>query len=468
MSFKLPEQNKKKHLLTKYSDKARKILMKMGFEEVYLKPILPDKHVKKQYGPEAPAILDRLFYIATLPRPDIGLSKNKKDKIKKKIKGFNKFKKLKKVLKDYKRNKISHGEDFTEELVTKLGITSKQAFFLINEVFYELKNIKPEPTNHALISHATTAWFPTLQKVVNKKKTPICLFSFPWRHRREQREDATHLKSHYNLSMVIMNPLITIHDGMKITKKFFKKMGFERIIFKKKPNQPAYYENGTNYEVFVKYNNKLIEVSEIGMYDKKALKKYGINMNVFNSGPGLGRIIMIKEKIDDIRKVHYPEFYEELELSDEELADMIKIDKKPNTKEGKKLVKDIIKKAKKNREKKAPLTIKVNESVEIYEPDKGVNLLGPAALNKIVVKESNVLGVLKKQGADTNITILEAVANLAGHKYEQKKSFDIRVTMVNSTSDVNIKINPVARKYITSKKKRIDIKGPVFIGIRKK
>jgi len=38
--------------------------------------------------------------------------------------------------------------------------------------------------------------------------------------------------------------------------------------------------------------------------------------------------------------------------------------------------------------------------------------------------------------------------------------------MVNSPSDVNIKISEVVRRYVTSKKKQIAITGPVFIGIR--
>ena len=83
----------KKHLLTTYSERVRNILLDMGFDEVMLKPVWDEQHVKLQYGPEAPAILDRLYYLATLPRPDIGLSDEKKKLIKRRIKDFDKFKK---------------------------------------------------------------------------------------------------------------------------------------------------------------------------------------------------------------------------------------------------------------------------------------------------------------------------------------------------------------------------------------
>ena len=43
---------------------------------------------------------------------------------------------------------------------------------------------------------------------------------------------------------------------------------------------------------------------------------------------------------------------------------------------------------------------------------------------------------------------------------------DIRVGMAKLASDVNIRVSEVAQHYITSNKKRIIVKGPVFIGIK--
>ncbi|MEM2991244.1 MAG: hypothetical protein QXQ02_08705, partial [Halobacteria archaeon] len=129
-SFKLPERKGKKHLLTLYSDKIKDQLLEMGFDEVVLKPIWEDNHIRLQYGPEAPAIIDRLYYLASIPRPDIGLSDEKKQLIKKRLPNFDKYKELQQILRDYKREKIAAGEDFTEALVTRLKIKTEDALYL--------------------------------------------------------------------------------------------------------------------------------------------------------------------------------------------------------------------------------------------------------------------------------------------------------------------------------------------------
>jgi len=64
----------KPHLVRELIEKSRQILLNLGFDEVENLTLLPDSDVAKQYGPEARVILDRAFYLAELPRPDIGLS----------------------------------------------------------------------------------------------------------------------------------------------------------------------------------------------------------------------------------------------------------------------------------------------------------------------------------------------------------------------------------------------------------
>lgn len=478
-SFKLPERKGKKHLLTLYSDKIREQLLEMGFDEVVLKPIWEDNHIRLQYGPEAPAIIDRLYYLASIPRPDIGLSDEKKQLIKKRLPDFDKYKELQQILRDYKREKIAAGEDFTESLVTRLKIKTEDALYLINEVFQELKYIEPKPTNLALVSHLTTAWFPTLREIQGKRELPVMLFTFGWRYRREQREDPTHLKAHYNLSMVVMNSDLTIEDGKYITQEFFRRIGFQEVKFQHKPNAPAYYAPGTNYEVYIKHE-KLgwVEVSEIGMYSPIALANYGIKYPVFNSGPGLGRIIMIGEGINDIREVHYPELYSMLEYSDEQMVELIEIDRKPDSIEGKAIAQAILETARKYSNAIAPCEFLAYKGklydkkveVKIREKEKGKKLLGPAAFNTIYVENGNIIGDIKIHNVSTGISYIEAIANLAASEFERavlagKKEAEVKVKIVRSAGDVNVKISDSVRKFIMDRKKKIDIRGPVFISI---
>ena len=64
----------KAHPVRNMMQKLRRVILYAGFDEIENKTILPDSDVYKQYGPEAPVILDRAFYLAKMPRPDIGLS----------------------------------------------------------------------------------------------------------------------------------------------------------------------------------------------------------------------------------------------------------------------------------------------------------------------------------------------------------------------------------------------------------
>ena len=77
------ERKGKPHLLRELIQKSREILLKLGFDEAENLTILPDSDVSKQYGPEARVILDRVFYLAELPRPEIGLSERKMAQVKK-------------------------------------------------------------------------------------------------------------------------------------------------------------------------------------------------------------------------------------------------------------------------------------------------------------------------------------------------------------------------------------------------
>ncbi|MDI6902973.1 MAG: O-phosphoserine--tRNA ligase [Methanocellales archaeon] len=480
-SFTFPKKRGKKHLLTIYSDKAKDILLDMGFDEVMLKPIWEDQHVRLQYGPEAPAILDRLYYLATLPRPDIGLSDEKKKLIRRKIKGFDRFEELQDILMDYKREKIVGGEDFTEALVTRLGIKTEDAHYLINEIFSELKGIKPVSSSLTLLSHITTAWFPTLQAVQDKRELPVMLFTFGWRFRREQREDATHMRAHYNISMVVMDEDLTIADGKYITEEFFRRMGYE-VKFRQKPSTPAYYAPGTNYEVFVKHPEMgWVEVTEIGMYSPIALANYDIKYPVFNSGPGLGRMIMLSEDISDIREVHFPEIYAEFRLSDEQIAEMVCIDKTPETSVGKKIARAIVKTCEKHGNEPSPCSFDAWKGelkgkqvvVSVVEPEENTKLCGPAFLNEVVVYNGDVIGVprtkkheeLLEKVVKTNIRFIDGFAALAAHEIEHGCN-EIRIRIARSHSDVNLRVDPVAIRYIQSNNKKLDIRGPVFTTVR--
>ena len=63
-------QNKRKeHDLVSLIFKVRNTLLDIGFTEAIVPVIIEKGEVYQQYGPEAPVILDRIFFLAGLDRP---------------------------------------------------------------------------------------------------------------------------------------------------------------------------------------------------------------------------------------------------------------------------------------------------------------------------------------------------------------------------------------------------------------
>jgi len=473
----------------------RQSFLNLGFMEVSNPIIVDETEVYKQYGSEAPVILDRCYYLATLPRPDIGLSKAKCQEIERRGVQLTeeKIASLKRVLRDYKRGEIA-SDDLVEKIAEALDVSDSTATLILSEVFPEFAALKPEPSTHTLRSHMTSAWFLTLQALQHKLELPIKLFSVDIRFRREQREDPTHLRAHYAASCVVMDEEVDVRGGEEITKALLKPLGFEHFRFVQKRVTSKYYTPETEYEgyIFRPDMNEWIEIVNYGLYNPIALARYGLEYPVLNMGIGVERVATALHGETDVRRLVYPQFYAEWELSDVEISKMIEIAAEPQSEVGVKIREQIRSAALKHADALGPCEFLAHEGklfgkavkVYIYETDVAVKLLGPAALNRIYVYEGNILGVPKKgmesvpivrevreKGVSVGFNYLDAVASLAAAKIEEasrlgRKDVNVRVRMAKHPSDVNVRISDVARRYVTSKKRKIEIGGPVFIGVR--
>ena len=461
--FSLPERQGKRHPLSVYLMQAEEILLDMGFSQVFLKPIWDEEHVRKQYGPEAPAILDRLYYLASLPRPDIAISREIQEKILKRIQVP--MEDLQTIFRDYKLGVIESGE-LIETFVQKLNITTEEALFILS-VFPQLEHVVPETTSRTLISHFTTAWFPTLASI--HQEPPVCLYTSGWRYRREQREDPSHLRAHYNLSFVVMGDL-HIENGKDIAREFFSRWGMD-VTFKLKENQPSYYAYDTNYEVFWKG----MEVADMGMFSPVALAAYHISCPVFNAGPGLGRIVMLKEGMGDIRQVHFPELYGKI-YSDEEISESIYMIEKARNHL---LVEKILETAQKHKDEPSPCSVTIFENdtlrIELIEREENTRLIGPAAFNELYVFQGSIYGIpplsrkkaiqaILENGTPSHLGYLEAFAHHVISRVEKGETGEFRAGMINRLSDLNMDIPSHIRDYIRSQGK-IDVRGPMFTTI---
>ncbi|MBS7246919.1 MAG: O-phosphoserine--tRNA ligase [Candidatus Jordarchaeales archaeon] len=467
-----------------FIEEVRKTLVEMGFEEVVLPVIVDESEVRKEYGPEATIILDRVFYLAGLPRPDVGLSKEDAERIKELVPSFNEFEKLREILRKYKKRKIE-ADDLVETMVNELSLQEEDATRIIDTVFHAFKNLTPVPSPLTLRSHMTALWFPVLSAIYKYKwkELPVQLFTVGQKFRREQKIDPTHLYSSYTASFVIMTEEISLEDGKSIVQEFLGRLGFSKAEFRLKKATSKYYAPQTEFEVFIQHpeTSEWIEVGDCGFYSPVSLAKYDIDVPVFNAGFGIERFVMIRTGETDVRRLTYPYFYRRDIYSDEEIAEGICYAEKPETELGEEIMNSIISVAEEHMHADAPCKFtawkgKIDRgelTVTVFEEEKGVKLLGPAALNVICIHEGNILGLPPSEvrGTVTKLRYLDGVAALFARKVEKeileegKREVSMKVRMAKKPSDVNIYLSEQVRRYISSKNKRIDIRGPVFISL---
>jgi len=487
----------KPHPVAEIAQRLREAFLAMGFEEMILPTVVEEQEIYRQYGPEAPIILDRCYYLATLPRPDIGLSNEKAALIRNLGVPLDEegIEAIQGILRDYKRGRLD-ADDLVEKFMETLKTSDANAIRIIREVFPEFTALKPIPTNLTLRSHLTSSWFNTLSVLQYRRTTPIKLFSVGPRYRREQSEDQTHLRSHFGASCVVLAEDVTLDIGKKVAEKLLEAFEFKNLRFQQKRATSKYYVPETEYEVFVNSKGgRWIEVADMGLYSPIALAHYDIEYPVLNLGLGVERLAMLMTKETDIRSLVYPQFYGEWSLSDAELARMVRMAQVPRTQEGKEIWASLVKTAKVEAERPSPCEVEAyngqilnrNVTVTLYERDEGTKLLGPAAFNVIYVHDGNALGVpssgmdnieavrnARERGVSTGITYLDSVAALAVSTIESEAAkaaphdVDLRVRVAQLPSDINVEISDVGSRYITGKQKRVMIKGPVFIGIRAK
>ncbi|RLI07774.1 O-phosphoserine--tRNA ligase [Candidatus Bathyarchaeota archaeon] len=477
----------KPHPVCELIQRLRSIFLSYGFEEVLNPTIVPDAEVRRQYGPEAPVILDRVFYLAGLPRPDIGISREHVEKITGEIvpgAGPGLIEGLKAIFRAYKEGRVE-ADDLVEEMVKRLGIRPEQATAIL-ALFPELATLTPIPTRLTLRSHMTALWFPVLAALQDKRPLPIKLFSIGLKWRREQKLDESHLYDSHVASLVVMAERISLEDGEELVRAILADLAeaygnraLEEARFVVKEATSKYYAPGMEMEVFVRHGGTWVEVGDIGLYSPVSLANYDIRYPVFNAGLGVERLAMILYGYEDMRLLAYPQLYAEVEFTDEQLANMIGVGDRPTTPEGLKLAEAIVRAAEANKDLPSPCEILAYEGplmgrevrVYLYEPEPGVKLLGPAALNHVCVEDGSILGLPEPRGVDTGLRYIDAIAMKAAREVEEaaregRASVDLRIKMAKRPSDVNIAVDDVARRYITSRRKRIEIRGPVFVGIR--
>lgn len=468
--------------------RLRQAYLAIGFDEAENPIIVDEKEVYRQFGPEAMAVLDRVFYLGGLPRPNVGIGKEQIQKING-ILGRDlseeEEESLRKTLHAYKKSEID-GDELTHELSAVLHTDDARIVEILDQVFPEFRELKPESSRQTLRSHMTSGWFQTLGSIWEKVPHPIRLFSIDRCFRREQAEDSHRLMSYHSASCVVAGEHVTIEDGKAVARALLSAFGYTDFEFRPDDKRSKYYMPDTQTEVYAAHpDHGWVEVATFGIYSPVALAEYGIGVPVMNLGLGVERMAMIMNKAKDVRELCFPQFFP-IRYTDTELAAGVSLLTEPATTPGKNLVRSLIDTAVANSSAIGPCSFVAFEGeiagkqVQVYveEPEENAKLLGPACMNEIFVYNGAILGVpdtekfaeVRKNGISTGITYLFAVTSQAAAEIEQAAHFGIptsvQIKMARLPGDINLKIEPWAMRYITDNNLKTDVRGPVFLTIR--
>jgi len=489
-------------------NRLRETYLSMGFDEAEVPVIIDEKDIYRQFGPEAMAVLDRVFYLGGLPRPNVGIARKQLDEINEILmshrnplvhsetvlanrahENYQPMTKeteehLRETLHAYKKSEID-GDELTFELSKVLGVDDALVVHILDAVFPEFRALVPESSRSTLRSHMTSGWFMTLGSIWDKSPMPLRMFSVDRCFRREQAEGPTRLMTYHSASCIVAGEDVTIEDGKAVSEALLSAFGYTDFRFQPDEKRSKYYMPDTQTEVYARHPvHGWVEVATFGMYSPSALAEYGVGVPVMNLGLGVERLAMIAYNANDVRQLCFPQFFPR-PLSDREISRAVHLREEPVTAEGKRLAAAIANVAAANGAAQGPCSFDaweggmcgVDMKVTVEEPESNAKLCGPACANEIFVHEGSVLGVpdaekwkqVRTEGVPTGISYLSAVSALAAARIEEAarcgKATTVQVKMAKLPSDINLKIEEYAMRFITDNKKKVDVRGPVFLSV---
>lgn len=466
----------------------REAYLAIGFDEAENPVIVDEQEVYRQFGPEAMAVLDRVFYLGGLPRPNVGIGKEQIQRISAILTRDllpDEEEALRKTLHAYKKSEID-GDELVHELSVVMSTDDARVVEILDQVFPEFRALKPESSRQTLRSHMTSGWFQTLGAIWEKVPHPIRLFSIDRCFRREQAEDSHRLMSYHSASCVVAGQDVTIEDGKAVARALLSAFGYTEFEFRPDEKRSKYYMPDTQTEVYAAHpEHGWVEVATFGLYSPVALAEYGIGVPVMNLGLGVERLAMIMNKANDVRELCFPQFFPH-RYSDTELARGVSLVKEPVNTPGKVLVQAIMRTAIEHGTAVGPCSFPAWEGeiegtrlrVFVEEPEENAKLLGPACMNEIFVLNGAILGVpdtekfaeVREKGIPTGISYLFAAASLAAAEIEMAAGMNAgtttQVKMARLPADINLKVEPWVMRYITDNNLKTDVRGPVFLTVR--
>lgn len=174
---------------------------------------------------------------------------------------------------------------------------------------------------------------------------------------------------------------------------------------------------------------------------------------------------------NSIEEILYPQFHEKSSMTDEQIASMIQIKRRPETDLGKVISDAIVRTAEEKCQQLSPCRFRAygrelrEGKLEIWliEQENNKRLCGPDFLNRICVYAGNILALppVRERGVKTGVSFIKAfadyVASAAENINEDYKL--IKVGNVENWNDINLTVPEIVQNFIAENDRELSIKG---------
>ncbi len=149
-------------------------------------------------------------------------------------------------------------------------------------------------------THTSAAQVPSMQG----RKPPV-RFIIPGRVFRNERTDARHETTFYNLEGLVIEEAANLASLKGTLIEFFRAMYGDTQTIRFMPDYFPYVEPGI--QAFTNFQGKWMEVLGAGMVHPRVLENMGVNPSQYQGfafGMGIDRMVMLAHGIDDIRYLY--------------------------------------------------------------------------------------------------------------------------------------------------------------------
>jgi len=474
------------HPVSRAAEDMRKVMLSFGFDEVEISYLIPEEVLFRAYSDLFPVYQDITYYLGWLKHRMMELEEERPEEL-----TDEEWECLKDIVKDVVDENLSL-EEGVYRTMEELKVDFRGALRTLLEIWEQVRG-EVVPERLTLRSSMPAAWLPTLRALSSEDVFPLKLFTISKVFRREHLMEETHGRVFTLLSAVIEDPEIDLDAGLTVVRSVLEKLGVKDVEFRYKHYSPPYYQPAMEYELFLRG----YEVGTCGVFSEEVLRSAGVPNPVFHLEIGVERLLMAREGYPGVKELEFPQFYRKWKLKDEEVAEGIKPVVSPRSEWGRgvaQLLYEAFMKAREDgkvREKVISERLTVRGE-EIHPSEEGRlkltvfiggllkdEILGPAAGDRILVHEGNILGVpsrevksyLKRGAVLTDYDYVRPLCLLAAShieswlKEEREGKGEVTVERVRSLQDVNLTLLPHVKEYVLSRSRKIEVQGPLFFRV---